>query len=105
VRFNVGLKGGGFNERNKKERKSPIDQDTARKFFTDTAASELEDWYNTDVQKWVRKHRGYSDKEGIFILDPTLIGLSTWFWYGPGRQMARVRLGPWLPPRNSEIPG
>ncbi len=75
VRFNVGLKGGGFNEKNKKERKSPIDPDTARKFFTDTEASELEGWYNTDVQKWLRKHRGYSDKEGIFILDPTLIFL------------------------------
>ncbi len=76
VRFNVGLKGGGFNEKNKKERKIPIDQDTARKFFTDTEASELEGWYNRDVQKWLRRHRGYSDKEGIFILDPTLIPLS-----------------------------
>ncbi len=75
VGFNVGLKGGGFNEKNKKERKSPIDQDTARKFFTDTKASEVEDWYNRDVQKWLRRHRGYSDKEGIFILDPTLICL------------------------------
>jgi len=75
VGFNVGLKGGGFNEKNKKERKSPIDPDTARKFFTDTEASALEGWYNTDVQQWLRKHRGYSDKEGIFILDPTLICL------------------------------
>ena len=75
VRFNVGLKGGGFNEKNKKERKSPIDPDTARKFFTDTEASEVEGWYNRDVQKWLRRHRGYSDKEGIFILDPTLICL------------------------------
>lgn len=75
VRFNVGLKGGGFNDKNKKGRKIPIDQDTARKFFTDTKASLVEDWYNTDVQKWLRRHRGYSDKEGIFILDPTLIGL------------------------------
>lgn len=75
VRFNVGLKGGGFNDKNKKGRKIPIDQDTARKFFTETGASEVEDWYNTDVQKWFRRHRGYSDKEGIFILDPTLICL------------------------------
>jgi len=75
VRFNVGFKGGGFNEKNKKERKSPIHQDTARKFFTDTEASALEDWYNGDVQTWLRRHRGYSDKEGIFILDPTLICL------------------------------
>ena len=75
VRFNVGLKGGGFNDKNKKGREIPIDQDTARKFFTDTKASEVEGWYNTEVQKWLRRHRGYSDKEGIFILDPTLIGL------------------------------
>jgi hypothetical protein len=71
----VGLKTGGFNEKNKKARKSPIDPDTARKFFTDTEASELEGWYNREVQKWLRKHRGDSDKEGIFILDPTLICL------------------------------
>jgi Transposase DDE domain len=75
VRFNVGLKGGGFNEKNKKSREIPIDQDSARKFFTDTGASGVEHWYNTDVQKWLRRHRGYSDKEGIFILDPTLIVL------------------------------
>jgi hypothetical protein len=75
VGFNVGLKGGGFNEKNKKPRQIAIDPDTARKFFTDTKASEMEAWYNTDVQKWLRRHRGYSDKEGIFILDPTLICL------------------------------
>ncbi len=73
VKFNVGLKGGGFNEKHKKGREIPIDQDTARKFFTDTESSGVEHWYNTDVQKWLRRHRGYSDKEGIFILDPTLI--------------------------------
>jgi hypothetical protein len=73
VKFNVGLTGGGFNSKNKKERESPIDPDTARKFFTDTEASKVEQWYNTDVQRWLRRHRGYSDKEGIFILDPTLI--------------------------------
>ena len=56
-------------------REIPIDQDTARKFFTHTEASQIEQWYNTDVQKWLRRHRGYSDKEGIFILDPTLIAV------------------------------
>jgi hypothetical protein len=66
---------GGFNSKNKKGREIPIDQDTARKFFTHTEASQIEQWYNTDVQKWLRRHRGYSDKEGIFILDPTLIAV------------------------------
>jgi hypothetical protein len=75
VGFNVGLKEGGFNHKNKKEREIPIDPDGVRKFFTDTGASELEEWHNRDVQKWLRRHRGYSDKEGIFILDPTLIPL------------------------------
>lgn len=75
AKFNVGLKGGGFNKKNKKPRKVAIDPDTARKFFKDTEACGVEHWYNTDVQGWLRKHRGYSDKEGIFILDPTLICL------------------------------
>ena len=73
LKFNVGLKGGGFNQKNKKERQVPIDPDTVRKFFTDTDASQVENWYNPDVQKWLRRHRGYAGKEGIFILDPTLI--------------------------------
>jgi len=75
VKFNVGLKGGGFNHKNRGGREIPIDPDTARKFFTHTQASKVEEWHNTDVQKWLRRHRGYSDKEGIFILDPTLIPL------------------------------
>jgi hypothetical protein len=75
VKFNVGLKGGGFNHKNRKGREIPIDPDTARKFFTDTEAWGLESWYNTEVQKWLRRHRGYVDKEGVFILDPTLIPL------------------------------
>jgi hypothetical protein len=75
VKFNVGVRGGGFNHKNKKGREVPISPDTARKFFTDTKAGEVERWYNTDVQRWVRRHRGYADKEGIFILDPTVISL------------------------------
>jgi hypothetical protein len=73
AKFNIGLQEGGFNLKNKKRREVPIDSDTARKFFTDTPADQLEGWYNTAVQKWLRRHRAYGDKEGIFILDPTLI--------------------------------
>jgi len=73
ARFNIGLQEGGFNHKNKKRREIPIDPDTARKFFTDTAAERLEEWHNTEVQAWLRRHRAYADKEGIFILDPTLI--------------------------------
>ena len=75
VQFNIGLKEGGFNDKNRKERTIPIDQDTARKFFTDTEAATIEDWYDGVVQQWLRRHRGYQDKEGIFILDPTLVTL------------------------------
>jgi len=75
VNFNIGLKEGGFNHKNRNERTIPIDQDTARKFFTDTGASRIEEWYNSAVQQWLRRHRAYSDKEGIFILDPTLVPL------------------------------
>lgn len=75
LKFNIGLKGGGFNYRNKKERKIPVAQDSVRKFFKDTKSSFLKRWYNGDVQRWIRRHRGYSDKEGIFILDPTIIPL------------------------------
>jgi hypothetical protein len=75
MNFNIGSQGGGFNGKNRKKRTIPIDQDTARKFFTDTEASKIEEWYNGTVQQWLRRHRGFSDKEGIFILDPTLLSL------------------------------
>jgi hypothetical protein len=68
ARFNIGLQKGGFNRRNKKKREVPIDPDTARKFFTDTPTDQLEEWHNTEVQAWLRRHRAYADKEGIFIL-------------------------------------
>ncbi len=75
VKFNIGLKDGGFNHKNKKPRKTPIDQDAVRKYYKDTNPLAVMEWYNTDIQKWLRHHRAYSDKEGIFILDPTLISL------------------------------
>lgn len=68
VKFNVGGENGGFNNKNKKERKSVIDQDTARKFFKDTNCKELRNWHNINVQKFIRQSRGF-DKHGIFVLD------------------------------------
>jgi hypothetical protein len=72
VKFNIGLKGGGFNYKNKKPRESVVDQDTVRKYYKDTRADKLESWYNQDVIGWMRRHRGF-EKEGIFILDMSLL--------------------------------
>jgi len=68
VKFNVGGVNGGFNNKNKKERVLPVHQDTPRKFFKDTKAKELRDWHNRDIQKFIRRNRGF-DKHGIFLLD------------------------------------
>ncbi|MFQ5825489.1 MAG: transposase [bacterium] len=70
VKFNVGGENGGFNNKNKKDRTSPVHHDTARKFFKDTNPENLRNWHNTDIQQFIRKNRGF-DKHGIFILDQT----------------------------------
>lgn len=72
IKFNIGLKGGGFNYKNKKPRKIPADQDTVRKYYKDTDPDGLEAWYNKDVVGWMRRYRGF-DKDGIFILDLSLL--------------------------------
>jgi len=58
-----------------KEQESPIDQDTARKFFTDTQVSGLQEWYNTDVQKWLRRHRAIQTRRGFLSSIQPLICL------------------------------
>lgn len=68
VKFNVGGENGGFNNKNKKERTSAIHHDTARKFFKDTDPDKLRDWHNKDIQKFIRRNRGF-DKHGVFLLD------------------------------------
>ena len=74
VGFNIGLKGGGFNYKNKKPRETPVDQDTIRKYFKDTDPDKLMAWFNQDVVGWFRRHRGF-DKDGIFIWDGTILPL------------------------------
>jgi hypothetical protein len=68
--INVGGVNGGFNNKNRRERISPIHHDTARKFFKDTDPKELRDWHNKDVQQFISRNRGF-DKHGIFLLDQT----------------------------------
>lgn len=70
VKFNVGGSNGGFNNKNKKDRVSPVHHDTARKFYKDTDPMEMRHWHNTEVQRFIRHNRGF-DKHGIFLLDQT----------------------------------
>lgn len=66
--FNVGTVKIGFNDKNKKTRKTVIHADTARKFFKDTAPDEIRKWHGDDLQKWFRDQRAF-DHRGIFVLD------------------------------------
>ncbi len=66
--FNVGAKQIGFNDKNKKTRKTAIHADTPRKFFKDTDPVEIRHWYRDDMQCWFRQQRTF-DHRGIFILD------------------------------------
>ncbi len=66
--FNVGSPRIGFNDKNKKTRKTAIHADTARKFFKDTSPGEIRQWYRNELQTWFRQQRTF-DHRGIFILD------------------------------------
>lgn len=68
--FNVGTSVVGFNRKNKKSRKTFVDQDAIRKFFKDTDPKQIRQWYNTELQGWFRKQK-VSDARGIFVLDQT----------------------------------
>lgn len=66
--FNIGSKHIGFNDKNKKTRKTAIHADTARKFFKDTNPGAIRHWYKDDLQKWFQGQRAF-DHRGIFVLD------------------------------------
>jgi Transposase DDE domain len=66
--FNVGSKKIGFNDKNKKPRKTALVHDTVRKFFRDTLPQEIRLWHNHDLQKWFRAKQAFNH-QGIFILD------------------------------------
>ncbi|MCD6578022.1 transposase [bacterium] len=72
VGLNIGHKAGGFNYKNKKERKSIVNQDGVRKYFKIIEANKLENWYNADISHFIYRHRGF-DKQGIFVIDGTFL--------------------------------
>jgi len=61
----------GFNNKNRKERNYPADQDTIRKFFKDTDPDKLVSWFNWDFSSWMRARGAYSS--GLFIEDASYI--------------------------------
>lgn len=68
--FNIGP---GFNNKNKKDRTFPVDQDTIRKYFKDTDPEKLTLWFNSCFCQWLSKKKAYAS--GLFILDATFIPL------------------------------
>jgi len=63
----------GFNNKNKKERIYPADQDTIRKFFKDTKPKKLNNWFNCDFSSWMGKKGAY--RSGLFIEDASYVPL------------------------------
>ncbi|MBC8387410.1 MAG: transposase [Actinobacteria bacterium] len=70
--FNLGTMP-GFNDKNKKERIYPVNQDTIRKFFKDTEPDKLTRWFNHDFSSWMGQKRAY--KSGLFIEDASYVPL------------------------------
>lgn len=66
--FNVGSGAIGFNDKNKKERRIVLHNDTVRKYFKDTDRDEIRAWYRHELQDWFKSHQAF-DEHGIFILD------------------------------------
>ena len=66
VKFNIGLKDGGFNYRNKKEREVPLMHDTVRKYFRSTDGEKLERWYNGGGESLVPEEEGIFEGRDIY---------------------------------------
>jgi hypothetical protein len=63
----------GFNNKNKKERIYPVDQDSIRKFFKNTTPDKLTRWFNNDFSGWMAKKGAFVS--GLFIVDASYIPL------------------------------
>lgn len=55
----------GFNNKNKKQRIYPVNQDTIRKFFKDSKPKKLNTWFNHDFSGWMAAKGAY--RSGLFI--------------------------------------
>ncbi|MCX6384153.1 MAG: transposase [Actinobacteria bacterium] len=63
----------GFNNKNKKQRLYPVDQDCIRKFFKDTDPDKLTSWFNHDIVSWMAKKSAFIS--GLFIVDASYVPL------------------------------
>jgi len=63
----------GFNNKNRKERIYPVDQDCIRKFFKDSAPDKIIKWFNVDFSCWMNKKGAY--RSGLFVVDTSYIPL------------------------------
>ena len=63
----------GFNNKNKKERIYPVDQDCIRKFFKDTDPDRLTSWFNHDFSSWMDKKGAFVS--GLFVEDASYVPL------------------------------
>ena len=64
----------GFNNKNKKERIYPVDQDCIRKFFKDTDPDKLIGWFNRDFSGWMAKKGAFVS--GLFVEDASYVPLT-----------------------------
>jgi len=65
----------GFNQKNRKARRTPFDQDTMRKLFPDTPVPALVGWFNRACAGAMGR-QGAFDDDGLFILDSSWVFLA-----------------------------
>jgi len=61
----------GFNNKNKKKRLYPVDQDCIRKFFKDSNPDSITCWFNHDFVGWMAKRAAFAS--GLFIEDASYV--------------------------------
>lgn len=59
----------GFNDKNDYDRQTPCDQDYLRKFSRDTKPEALEEWFNCEAARLLKKHKLFDQETGVWIGD------------------------------------